>query len=63
MTKVVTGIAFIACLLSSTALFAQLEPTEVLGTIHDPSGSPIPNATVTLESQDTGIKLKTATNT
>ena len=60
MRKFVTGIAFVA-LLSSGALFGQLETTEVLGTIHDPTGSPIPNATVTLESQDTGIKVRTTT--
>jgi hypothetical protein len=50
------------CLLFSTSLFAQFETSEVLGTVHDPSGSPVPNASVTLTNQDTNIEAKTTTN-
>src|ERR1700747_3309030 len=50
------------CLLVSTSLFAQFETSEVLGTIQDPSGSPVPKAIVTLTNQDTGVQVKTSTN-
>ncbi|HWY48878.1 MAG TPA: carboxypeptidase regulatory-like domain-containing protein [Bryobacteraceae bacterium] len=50
------------CLLVSTSLFAQFETSEVLGTVHDPSGSPVPSANVTLTNQDTNIEMKTTTN-
>src|SRR5579872_2130423 len=50
------------CLLFTAALFAQFETSEVLGTVHDPSSSPVPNANVTLTNQDTGIQMKTATD-
>jgi hypothetical protein len=36
------------CLLLTTTLYAQFETSEVLGTVLDPSGSPVPNATVDL---------------
>src|SRR5579864_2379709 len=50
------------CLLFSTTLFAQFETSEVLGTVRDPSGSPVPNAAVTLANQETGVEMKTATD-
>jgi Carboxypeptidase regulatory-like domain/TonB-dependent Receptor Plug Domain len=43
-------------------LFAQFETSEVLGTIRDAQGRAIPNATVTLKNQGTGIETKTATD-
>ena len=54
--------ALAVCLLVSTSLFAQFETSEVLGTVNDPSGSPVPKATVTLSNQDTGVQVKTSTN-
>src|SRR5580658_1835179 len=49
--------------LSASALFAQFETSEVLGSVHDASNAPVPNATVTLTNQQTGIEAKTTTNT
>jgi Carboxypeptidase regulatory-like domain/TonB dependent receptor-like, beta-barrel/TonB-dependent Receptor Plug Domain len=43
-------------------LFAQFETSEVLGTVHDPSGAGVPKATVTLTNQDTGVAMKTSTD-
>src|SRR5580658_8950962 len=50
------------CLLLPIALFGQFESAEVLGTVHDPSGSPIAKVNVTLINQDTGIEAKTTTD-
>ena len=50
------------CVLIPSALFAQFETSEVLGTVRDPSGSPVPKASVTLSNQDTGIEAKTTTS-
>lgn len=36
--------------------FAQFETSEVLGTVHDASGSPVSNAKVTLINEETGIQ-------
>ena len=52
----------IGCLLTATLLFAQFETAEVVGTVRDPSGSPILKADVTLTNLDTGIQAKTATD-
>ncbi len=38
--------------------FAQFETSEVLGTVKDPSGSPVPNVSVTLKNEQTGIETK-----
>src|ERR1700731_3205643 len=54
--------ALAVCLLLSTSLFAQFETSEVLGTVHDPSGAPVPNASVILTNQDTNVGMKTTTN-
>jgi hypothetical protein len=54
--------SLVVCLLLTTSLFAQFETSEVLGTVHDPSGAPVPSATVTLTNQDTSIEMKTATD-
>ena len=52
----------VACFLIATALFAQFETAEVLGTVRDPSGGAISKATVTLTNPDTGIQAKTTTD-
>lgn len=44
------------------ALLAQSPLGTVTGVALDPSGAPIPNAKVTLENQDTGVKHDTDTN-
>jgi Carboxypeptidase regulatory-like domain len=43
-------------------LFAQFETAEVLGTVRDASNAPVPEATVTLTNQQTGIESKMTTN-
>ncbi|MGA2882634.1 MAG: TonB-dependent receptor [Bryobacteraceae bacterium] len=53
---------FLVFLLTASVLFAQFETSEVLGTVHDPSNASLPNATVTLTNQETGIEAKTSTN-
>jgi outer membrane receptor protein involved in Fe transport len=52
---------FTASLLLATSLFGQFETAEVLGSIDDPSGKGVPNASVTLTNQGTGIAAKTTT--
>ena len=43
-------------------LSAQFQNSEVLGTIHDPSGQVVPKATVTLTNQETAIQATTTTD-
>ncbi len=52
----------IGCLLMAAPLFAQFESSEVLGTVHDPSGLAIVGANVTLTNLDTGIHANTKTD-
>jgi len=54
-------LAFLLSLFFCTALFAQFETAEMLGTVHDPTGAGVPKAIVTLTNQDTGIQEKTIT--
>ncbi len=49
-------------LVMAPALFAQFETSEVLGSVRDASNARLPNATVTLTNQETGIEVKSATN-
>ena len=49
-------------LLAVSSLRAQLDTSEVLGTVHDASGGPVPSASVTLSNVDTGTEVKTTTN-
>jgi hypothetical protein len=49
-------------LFTASALFAQFETSEVLGTVHDASNAPVPSASVTLTNQRTGIESKMSTN-
>jgi hypothetical protein len=51
-----------ALLLSICALFAQYDAATVLGTISDPSGSPMSNVKVTLENTKTGVKITSNTD-
>jgi hypothetical protein len=53
----------VACLLAfSSLLVAQFEAGTVLGTVHDPSGSAVPGASVTLENTKTGITFQAKTD-
>ena len=64
MKKLLKTTLAAGCFLTATALFAQFETAEVLGTVADPSGRAIPKASVTLTNLDTGIQanLKTDEN-
>jgi len=52
----------VVCLLSASAMFAQFETSEVLGSVQDASSAALPKATVTLTNQETGVEAKTTTN-
>jgi len=60
MKSVSRAIFPLALLLLPIALFGQ--SSEVLGTVHDASGSPISKVNVTLINQDTGIEAKTVSD-
>jgi hypothetical protein len=47
--------------LQSGLLLAQFESGTVLGTVHDPSGAPVPNAAVVLEDAKTGVTYRLTT--
>jgi Carboxypeptidase regulatory-like domain len=49
--------AIISALLSGTAAYAQLDQGTLAGTVHDTTGAAIPNATVTLVDEATGLSL------
>ncbi len=61
ITLLVVSLLFAASL-SAPPLFAQFETSEVLGSVRDASNAPVPNATVTLTNQQTGIEAKTTSN-
>src|ERR1700676_52095 len=52
---------FLGCLLAAPLLFGRADTAEVLGSVLDATGSPVPKANVTLTNQDTGIEAKTTT--
>ena len=62
MNKLLKTTLFLGCFRIATALFAQFETAEVLGTVRDASGAAVPKATVTLTNQDTAIKVQTSTD-
>src|SRR6266481_9372406 len=43
----------------ASALYAQFDTSDVLGTVRDKSGSVLSRAAVTLINQDTGVAVKT----
>ncbi len=49
-------------MLPSRAAFAQYDTGELTGTIHDSSGSAVPNATVTVTNDATGVSTVVKTN-
>ncbi|HLY15849.1 MAG TPA: carboxypeptidase regulatory-like domain-containing protein [Bryobacteraceae bacterium] len=48
----------------AASVFGQAETSQITGTVYDPSGAAIPNATITVKSVDTGTvrELTTSTN-
>src|SRR5262252_4422895 len=53
---------WLGCVLITAPLFGQFDTAEVLGTVRDASGAPVPKAAVTLTNQDTGVESRTATD-
>src|SRR6266849_760827 len=53
---------FGACLGLTPTTFAHSDLTSVMGTIHDPSGAIVPNASVTVRNQATGAERRATTN-
>src|SRR5579872_347405 len=53
---------FSAGILASVVGFAQLDTASIVGTVLDPSGAVIPNASVVAENQNTGARFDTSTN-
>src|SRR5581483_2269573 len=51
----------VGSLLGCAALFAQAGSATVSGTVHDPSGAIVPNATVTITNTATGVAHSTVT--
>ncbi len=49
-------------LLAAACLYGQFESGAILGTVHDPSGANVPNATVTLENTKTAVVLTSKTD-
>jgi len=54
------GLAFVFSLLPKST-FGQAVTGTLLGTVQDPNGAVVPNATVTLTNQDTGVINRTST--
>jgi carboxypeptidase family protein/TonB-dependent receptor-like protein len=52
----------LALLVFSPSLFAQVETSEVLGTVHDPSNAAVAGATVTLTNKGAGISSQATTD-
>jgi hypothetical protein len=46
----------------AASAWAQFEPADVLGTVHDPSGSVVAKVAITLTNLDTSIQAKTTTD-
>ncbi len=61
MTKSLKTALFVCLFITGTALYAQFETAEVLGTVTDPSGRPIAKASVTLTNLETGIQANQKT--
>ena len=62
MKRFARAVSLAFCLGGTSALFAQFDTSEVLGTVRDASSAAINNATVTLSNKDTGVEVKTTTN-
>jgi hypothetical protein len=58
-------LALMLCLIglvASTQLLAQYDSAQISGSVHDPSGAMIPNATIQIQNRDTGLVRQTVTN-
>lgn len=52
----------LGALLAACSVFGQSGDGTILGTVLDPSGAGVPNATVQLQNMDTGVKTQTHTD-
>jgi outer membrane receptor protein involved in Fe transport len=55
-------ILFLIGLVGSTPLLAQYDSAQISGTVHDPTGAVIADATVQILNRDTGLVRQTVTN-
>ena len=53
---------WLCVLIPASLMFGQFESGTVLGTVTDPAGAAVPNATVTLENTRTGVDVQTKTD-
>ena len=57
------ALRFVAALIVlSTSLFAQSDTASIAGTVRDPSSGSVPNATVTIRNEATGLERRATTN-
>src|SRR5947208_767154 len=57
-----TFAVFAAMVVLPLVTFGQITSATIVGTITDPNGSPVPNATVTARNTDTGLTRTVPTN-
>ena len=62
MSTLKMALRLLAPLVFSSALFAQFDTAEVLGSVKDPGGNGVPKATVTLLNQGTSVESKATTD-
>jgi len=61
--KVAAAVVWAAAMfLFSACVFAQSDTAQISGFVKDPTGSVVPNASVTVTNEATGLERKTATN-
>ena len=57
-----TVVFSLICLLAATRLMAQVDSSQIGGTVRDVAGAVIPNATIQIQNRDTGLARGSATN-
>lgn len=62
MNRITILAVLLALFLTAPMSFGQFDTAEVLGTVRDISGAPVPQANVSLLNQDTGIEVRATTD-